>query len=143
MRYYSISFESVSVTAIQDLITGQVGNVPAFARILRLSLQNADVSLTMPAAQQLVLSAGYIISGSQGGGGGTPNVSKQDQNDTGSAMAPSTNATSRSTGTRVQMWSGACNIFQGMDLILPVPIILTANMIWYFGLETDHWPRSS
>src|SRR5580698_10257812 len=94
-RRYKITFESVSVSAAQDLIqvSGAAGKM---VRILRCGVGATDTSL--PTAQMLSLRQRFLpTTVTNGSGGTTPTVTKVDPGDAGAILTALANNTTKAT----------------------------------------------
>jgi hypothetical protein len=121
-RIYVNRFSKVTVSALQDLLSLINGGSPApIFELLRFNIQNSDVTLTMPGNQQLTFELQRLSASGLGSGGTTTTPNPIDQGDSATSLTAHQNDTS-SAGSGTVLWDGSCNIFQGIDLVLAVPI---------------------
>lgn len=114
-RIYKVMFEGVSVAAAQDLlqIEGAAGKM---LRILRRWVKNTDT--TLATAQMLELRERFLpATVSNGSGGSTPTIAKNDPGDAAASFTALANNTTKATssGTAVVLWEGAEHIYNGFD----------------------------
>jgi hypothetical protein len=114
-RDYVVSFEKVSVSAVQDLfqITGASGKI---IQILGFSID--DVDTTAPQDQQIVLRCRYLpATVSNGSGGSSVTPAKVDPGDSAASFTCLANNTSKATtsGTAVVLFEGGANVKAGRE----------------------------
>lgn len=114
-RIYRVSFEEVAVTAAQDLvqITGAAGKM---VRILRRWVGATDT--TLPTAQMLALRERFLpATVTNGSGGTTPTVAKNDPGDAAASATALVNDTTKATtsGTAVVLGEIGVHINNGYD----------------------------
>ena len=136
-RKYVVTFEKVSVSAVQDLIAiyGASGKM---TRILEVAL--SDVDGTAPTNTQLALRCRYLPATVSAGSGGTTGItpSKTDPGDAAASITAGTNNTTKATtgGTAVVLREDGCNVFQGYTYAFPAPPVIGPSEAFVFEIIT-------
>lgn len=114
-RIYSVSFEKVSVSAVQDLLQLK----GATGMLIKLLSFNVDcVDATAPTDQQLALRVRFLpATVTDGSGGSSPTPQKNDAGDPAATFTAKANNTTQATtnGTAVTRWEGGCNVKAGIE----------------------------
>lgn len=122
MRYYSIPFTSVTISAIQDLV-GVLSAAGKYAEVVRVWV--ADVDLTIVTGLELQVTVNWLGATVTAGTGGTSTApAKCDQGDAAAQSTAWQNATTiaTTTGSTVILYPNGCEIRQGLDWMLPQPV---------------------
>lgn len=114
-RKYVVSFDNVTVTAVQDLIqiNGAAGKM---CRIIRAQVY--DVDNTPPTSQHLRLRCRILpATVTNGSGGSTPTPAKTDQGDAAATFTALANSTTPATtsGTAQVVDEGGCHVSAGYE----------------------------
>ena len=119
-----MSFEKVSVTAVQDLflIKGAAGKM---LKLLRIAI--ADVDSTLPTAQQMALRIRFLpATVTDGSGGATPTPRPLDPGDAAASFTALTNNTTKATtnGTATIIEENGAFLYSGYDYALIKPLYI-------------------
>lgn len=119
-RMYSVSFNEVAVTAVQDLFELTVGADQVMVVHELHVTQSSDAGDAQ--SEQLYVSIRRVTgSPTPGSGGSTPTSRPLDQGDSACTVAEATNNTTQlSGGTNVVLKGEAFNVMQGLHYV-PVP----------------------
>ncbi len=136
-RSYSVSFEKVSVSAVQDLV--QIAG--AAGKTLKIKSVNvADVDATAPTTnQQLALRCRFLpATVTNGSGGATPTPRPFDPGDPAASFTALTNNTTKATtsGTATILREDGCNVYAGYTYPFPTPPIIGPSESFVFELIT-------
>lgn len=135
-REYSVSFEKVSITAVQDLVT-ILGATGKMCRVKRCTI--IDVESTAPTNEQLALRFRILpATVSAGSGGSMPTPRPFDPGDAAATFTAHANDTSKTTtsGTAEIVEEGGCNVFGGYDYFFPYPPLIGPTSAGVFELIT-------
>lgn len=125
MRIYSVSFENVAVTALQDFFEISPADDHPVVILAVYIDQFSDVGDTAEELLRYKIIRGHATSGS-GGSAATPRP--LDPGDAAAGFAAEVNNTTiASTGTAVDLHAGAFNIRAGLALIFPPELTPVAN----------------
>lgn len=118
-REYVVTFEKVSVTAVQDFfqIKGASGKI---LRIKEVTI--TDVDQTLPTNQQMALRMRFLpATVTDGSGGSTPTPQKTDPGDAAASFTALANNTSKATtnGTAVTIREDGANLYAGYSYAWP------------------------
>lgn len=133
-RIYRIMFEDVAVAAAQDLIqiTGAAG------KIVRIKhWWWGATNTTAPTNQQIKTRCRFLpATVTNGSGGTTPTISKNDPGDATASLTALVNNTTKATtsGTAIVLDEGGDNIFSGRDIITPNPPVIGPSEAFVFEL---------
>ena len=135
-RRYKVTFEKVSISAVQDLffILRAAGKM---LRLIRVAL--FDVDPTAPTNQTLALRIRFLPATVTNGSGGTaPTPQKVDPGDAAASFTARVNDTTKasSSGTAVVVEEAGCNVFGGYDYMLPTPLPIGPSEAAVFELIT-------
>jgi hypothetical protein len=124
-RYFSNTFQQVTVSAAQDLVTGYF-NTHGSAFVTRVFLNCALPALATAAI--LPLRCTVLTNISLGSGGTSTGAYNQDIGDTTAGLSCHQNDTTLSTaGTLTErIWEGGCYLYTGLDLTFTEPIPVCA-----------------
>lgn len=135
-REYVVSFEKVSVSAVQDLF--QI--IGAAGMILEIKRFNIDcVDTTAPTNQQLALRCRFLpATVTNGSGGSSPTPQKVDNGDPAATFTAKANNTTQATtnGTASTKWEGGCNVFSGVEKYFTEPIVVGPSQAFTVELIT-------
>lgn len=135
-RTYAVSFEKVSVSAVQDLIT-IIGGSGVICRILEIGL--SDVDATLPTAQMLALRCRLLpATVTPGSGGSTPTPQKLDRGDSAAIFTAHANDTSKTTtnGTAATIREDGTHLYSGYTYQFPKPPLINSTEAFVFELIT-------
>jgi len=123
-RPYVVTFENISVTAVQDLfqILGATGKT---LRILSVSIGATDT--TLPNSQMLNLRARYLpATVTNGSGGSTATPAALDPGDAAASFTAKINNTTQAStsGTAIVLGEWGVHIFSGLDYTFPRPPVI-------------------
>lgn len=118
-RKYIVTFESVTVSAAQDLlqIKGASGKMLQVER-----LWVGATNTTLPTAQMLSIRARYLpVTVTDGSSGTTPTIVKADPGDAAASFTALANNTTKATtnGTATVLDEGGVHIYSGYDEMFP------------------------
>lgn len=119
-RNYTIMFESVTVTAAQDLVQVKGASGKIF-RPIRAWVKATDT--TLPTAQMISARCRFLpATVTDGSGGTTPTPAKTDPGDAAASITALMNNTVKATtnGTAIVLDEGGEHIYSGYDVIFPV-----------------------
>jgi hypothetical protein len=123
-RVYTVSFEAVSVTAIQDLVT-IIGATGKSVKILRRWL--ASVSTTLPTAQSIEIHSALLTALTvTGSGGSTPTPARVDPGDAAASFTAHANDTTPSVGTVQANFTDGFHIYNRYDEVFTNPPVVSA-----------------
>ena len=133
-RVYSVTFESVTVSAAQDLvqITGAAGKQ---ARIIRAWV--AATNTTAPTAQMLSVRARFLpATVTNGSGGSAPTPRPLDPGDAAASITALVNNTTKATssGTATILEENGLHAFSGYDYQFPRQPIIGPSQAFVFEL---------
>lgn len=133
-RVYRIMFEDVAVSAVQDLlqIKGAAGKM---VRIKRWWWGATDT--TAPTNQQIKTRCRFLpATVTDGSGGTTPTVSKNDPGDASASLTALANNTVKATtsGTAIVLDEGGDNVFSGRDIMATNPPVIGPSESFVFEL---------
>lgn len=114
-RIYTVNFEKIAVSAVQDLIS-ILGVTGAFFEILNFNIDCVDA--TAPTDQQLALRCRLLpatVTAGTSGAAATPQ--KESPGDAAATFTARVNDTGKATtsGTAVTRWEGGCNVKGGIE----------------------------
>lgn len=135
-RRYNVSFEKVTVSAVQDLVT-ILGAAGKMCRIIEVSV--ADVDATAPTNTNLALRVRYLpATVTAGSGGSTPTPAKMDPGDAAASFTAHANDTVKSTtsGTAIILREDGANVFGGYSYMFPSPPVVGPSEAVVFELIT-------
>lgn len=144
-RFYQFGFNSVSIAAVQDLLSVFfTGQEQVILRLHRFWLMNVVVSATLPAQQQLQLGVKRAQLGTIGSGGTVVTPTPMLIGDGAAVAVCHANDTTKATGfgAVADIWRGGCNIFQGLDVVLVEPTVGQSNS-WGFVFEITTAPLAA
>lgn len=125
-RIYTVSFEQVTVSALQDLFEIYFGaSIYKSVRILRQWLECADT--TIPTAAILPIRSRILPSAvTNGSGGSTANIGKTDLGDAAASFIAKANNSSKAstTGTPSIEYEGGLHIYQGHEWMFTRPPVI-------------------
>jgi hypothetical protein len=122
-RVYTVSFEAVSVTAIQDLVT-IFGATGKSVKILRRWL--ASVSTTLPTAQSIEVHSAVLTTTTAGSGGTTPTPGRIDPGDAVASFTAHANDTTPTTGTLAANFPDGFHIYNRYDEVFTNPPVISS-----------------
>ncbi len=115
-RLYTVNFEAVSVSAVQDLI--QI--IGASGKILKIrGVKVGATNTTIPTAQMLDLRCRFLpATVTNGSGGSSPTPQKLDPGDAAASFTAKANNTTQATtsGTAVLLFTWGVHIYAGLDV---------------------------
>ena len=114
-RDYTVTFEKVSVDAVQDLFQIKGGS-SVMVEIIGFNIDCADTAA--PTDQQVAVRCRYLpATVTDGSGGSSPTPQKFDQGDSAAVFTAKANNTTQATtnGTAVIRWEGGFNIRAGIE----------------------------
>lgn len=120
-RTYEVVFESVSVSAAQDLLQ-IVGAASKVLRIKRVWVNSTDT--TIPTSQQISVRCRYLpVTVSNGSGGSTPTPRPVSPGDAAASFTALANSTSKATtnGTAAILYENGAHIYGGDSWSFPTP----------------------
>lgn len=123
-RVYTVSFEAVSVSAAQDLVT-IIGAANKTVKVLRRWV--ASVSQTLPTAQSLELHSAILTAITAGSGGTTPSILKTDPGDANASFTAHVNDTTPTTGTLAAEWPDGMHVFNRYDEVFTTPPVISGT----------------
>jgi hypothetical protein len=153
-RVYRVTFEGVSVSAAQDLVSVKGGS-GKMCRVLRQWVSATDT--TLPTSQMLQLRGRLASATITLGSGGTDGVTPRpvDIGDAAAGFTANVNDTTKATtsGSFTIIEEGGCHIYQGYDNTLAKPPLVGPNEGYVFellstvsgtvhlsgGLEVEEW----
>lgn len=115
-RIYTVSFQNVTISAVQDMIAIKAG---ASNPIAILSVNIGQITGTSVANQRIRLQQAGTFS--FGSGGTTPTPAKWIQSDAATAATAHCNDTTPSASTFTDLWDDQWNIVNGFLWVPPVP----------------------
>lgn len=120
-RRYSVSFENVAITAVQDLfqIKGAAGKM-----LKIIGVKFGCTTNTIPTAQNLATRARFVpATVTDGSGGSTPLLNKLDPGDAAASFTALANSTVKATssGTAVVVHEAGFHVYAGEDYTFPDP----------------------
>jgi hypothetical protein len=135
-RRYGVTFEKVSVTAVQDLfqIIGATGKI---LRIIEVSL--SDVDSTLPTAQMMALRCRFLpATVTAGSGGSSPTPEPFDPGDSAASFTAKANSTTKATtsATAVVLREDGAHLYAGYSYPFPSPPIIGPSESFVFELIT-------
>jgi hypothetical protein len=135
-REYAVTFEKVSVSAVQDLfqIIGAAGKI---LRIIRIAVSCVDA--TLPAAECFALRCRYLpATVTNGSGGSSPTPRPLDPGDAAASFTAKANSTTQATtsGTAITLEENGCHAYAGFDYQFPYPPIVGPSESFTFELIT-------
>jgi hypothetical protein len=133
-RIYTVSFENVTISAAQDLISVK-GSSGKTCRVRRVWL--GATNTTLQTAQSLRVRCRYFpATMTQGSGGSTPTPSPVDPGDAVASFAAHANDTSQATtsGTAVTIMAQGIHNYAGMDFPFQNPPVFGLNEGFSFEL---------
>lgn len=133
-RRYVVSFENVTVSAAQDLISVK-GSTGKSIRLISVKVGATDT--TLPTAQMLQLRVQFLpvtVTAGSGGGAATPRL--LDPGDSAAAATARINDTTPATssGTAVTIHTAGVHIYAGEDYTFPAPPVAGLNQQFSYGL---------
>jgi hypothetical protein len=133
-RINRITFEAVTITAVQDLL----GIRPAAGKMIRiLHRWIGATDTTLVAAQSIALRERFLpATVTPGTGGTTPSIVALDPGDSVSNATVWVNATAKATtsGTANLLWENGCHIWTGYDDDLDAPYVIGPLEAYVFEL---------
>ena len=134
-RRYAVSFENVTVAAVQDLISIKAA-AGKQCRIMGMQISSLQTSSAIPTPQMLALKATVFIGApTQGSGGSTPTAIPFDAGDSAAGFTSHANDTSQVTGgTAKEVFTGGCHVQAGFVYQFPIPPIVGPAEIFSFAL---------
>jgi len=136
-RIYAVTFEKVSVSAVQDLVQ-IVGTTGVMCKIKEVTV--ADVDATAPATNmQLALRCRLLpATVTNGSGGSTPTPQPLDQGDAAATFTALANNTTKATtsGTASIIREDGANIYTGYSYQFPNPPTVKPGTSFVFELIT-------
>lgn len=143
-RIYPVTFEEVTVTALQDLFEIYFGaSIFKAVRVLRQWLECSDT--TLPAATILPIRSRILPSAVTNGTGGTSaNIGKSDTGDSNASFTAKANNTTKATttGTPTIEYEGGMHIYQGHEWMFTRPPIIIGGAGASFVFELLAVPAS-
>lgn len=136
-RFYTVTFEQVSVTAAQDLF--QI--IGASNKVLRIhSVSVADTDTTLDTNQQLALRCRLLpATVTNGSGGSAPTPQPFEPGDAAASFTAKANSTTKATtgGTASVIWEDGCNVYGGYNLPFEsYPIVIPSTSFVFELLST-------
>lgn len=136
-RRYTVPFDSVTVSAPQDLVSllPNAGSFPAaFGKVLRVWVMCVDT--TLPTAQQLRLRCSRREAMVVGSGGAASVPQKDDAGDPTSQYLGRSNDTVKASGTIDWTYEFGCYLYTGADLVFSDPPEINGASGFVFELES-------
>lgn len=135
-RVYSVSFEKVSVSAVQDLfqIKGAAGKILLIRRV-----SVSDVDAAQPTAGELALRCRFLpATVTDGSGGSSPTPRPFDPGDAAASFTAKANNTTQATttGTAATLEENGCHVYSGYDYSFPKPPVIGPSESFTFELIT-------
>ena len=115
-RIYTVVFEKVSVTAVQDLFQ-LIGAAGTMCKLTRVAISNVDS--TLPAAQDMALRVSFLpATVTNGSGGSSPTPQPKDPGDAAASFTAKANSTSKAStsGTAVKLEENGAFLYGGYDV---------------------------
>jgi|SRR5579871_1517382 len=134
-RFYSLTFSKVSVSQVQDLISGVTTSSNVLTRIRRFWCMCTDNAVPS-GVDQLAFQAWISTATTLGSGGTTANMQRYDINDANGIGTWHANDTTQMTpGTQEILGNWACNVKQGLDVVLSTPAEMAGGDAFAFTLS--------
>lgn len=135
-RRYNVSFEKISVAAVQDLlsIAGASGKT---CRVIEISV--AAVDAAAPTNGQLALRASLLTATVTAGSGGAAVTPRPfDIGDAAASFTARRNDTTQATssGAKTTVREDGCNIYAGYSYMFPSPPVVGPSQSFVFELIT-------
>lgn len=132
-RIYTVSFDNVLVSAVQDLvqISGASGKI---VRVLRRWVGATDTSI--PTGQMIRLRESFLPATVTNGSGGSATPVRRDPGDAAASFTAKINSTTQATtnGTEVTLYTIGVHIFNGFDDIHDEPPVIGSGEAYVLEL---------
>lgn len=135
-RRYAVTFEKVTVTAVQDLVQ-IIGAAGKIVRIIEVSV--SDVDSTLPTAQMMALRCRFLpATVTNGSGGSSPTPRPFDPGDAAASLTAKANSTTPATtnATAVVLREDGAHLYAGYSYPFPSPPIIGPSESFVFELIT-------
>lgn len=138
MRFYNVNFQTVTVSAAQDLVQITGPSSGKLIKVFKVWLQGS-VNTSLPTGQGLDLRCRYMPATFTIGSGGTTGItpSKEDQGDAAcstSTCAVNNTVKGTTSGTAVVPWSGGTHCYSPWEWTFSTPIVVNPSTAFVFEL---------